>query len=254
MKSDTLAQLLGALGISQSVSDQHGSDDDAFSETQLETLKDQPDDPGRVSGLLHARGPHARWAPPVAEQRPRPRARIPREHRSHLTRETLARDPRRTCEVSVRPQGPLPRPRAGGSTVPGASAGARRRSPHSPSSRGRRAARRPWRARGRSPRWSRDGCAPARCRRRGRDDPPEAPPSRGRARQPRTLSARRMGLLSARGPRRRLRCVTRAPPHAGALDRPTGRGARRVDRAPPARARPQRCPARSSPRAATGWP
>lgn len=219
MKSDTLAQLLGALGISQSVSDQHGSDDDAFSETQRETLKDQPDDPGRVSGLLHTRGPHARWAPPVAEQRPRRRARIPRAHRSHLTRETL-----------------------------------RRRSPHSPSSRGRRAARRPWRARGRSPRWSRDGCAPARCRRRGRDDPPEAPPSRGRARQPRTLSARRMGLLSARGPRRRLHCVTRAPPHAGALDRPTGRGARRVDRAPPARARPQRCPARSSPRAATGWP
>jgi putative transposase len=56
MKSDTLAQLLAALGASQSFSRPHVSDDNAFSEAQFKTLKYQPDYPGLFSGALHARG------------------------------------------------------------------------------------------------------------------------------------------------------------------------------------------------------
>lgn len=56
MKSDTLAQLLGTLGVNQSFSRPHVSDDNAFSEAQFKTLKYQPDYPGRFSGVLHARG------------------------------------------------------------------------------------------------------------------------------------------------------------------------------------------------------
>lgn len=47
MKSDTLAQLLGALGVSRSFSRPHVSDDNAYSEAQFKTLKYQPDYPGR---------------------------------------------------------------------------------------------------------------------------------------------------------------------------------------------------------------
>lgn len=56
MKSDTLAQLLATLGVSQSFSRPHVSDDNPFSEAQFKTLKYQPDYPGRFSGVLHARG------------------------------------------------------------------------------------------------------------------------------------------------------------------------------------------------------
>jgi putative transposase len=56
MKSDTLAQLLGTLGIDQSFSRPHVSDDNAFSEAQFKTLKYQPDYPGRFAGVLHSRG------------------------------------------------------------------------------------------------------------------------------------------------------------------------------------------------------
>jgi putative transposase len=56
MKSDTLAQLLGTLGVSQSFSRPRVSDDNAFSEAQFKTLKYQPDYPGRFSGVMHARG------------------------------------------------------------------------------------------------------------------------------------------------------------------------------------------------------
>ena len=56
MKSDTLAQLLATLGVDQSFSRPHVSDDNAFSEAQFKTLKYQPDYPGAFSGLLHARG------------------------------------------------------------------------------------------------------------------------------------------------------------------------------------------------------
>lgn len=56
MKSDTLAQLLGSLGVGQSFSRPHVSDDNPFSEAQFKTLKYQPDYPGRFAGLLHARG------------------------------------------------------------------------------------------------------------------------------------------------------------------------------------------------------
>ncbi len=47
MRSDTLAQLFAALGVSRSFSRSHVSDDNAFSEAQLKTLKYQPDYPGR---------------------------------------------------------------------------------------------------------------------------------------------------------------------------------------------------------------
>jgi putative transposase len=56
MKSDTLAQLLGTLGVGQSFSRPHVSDDNAFSEAQFKTLKYQPDYPGLFTGMLHARG------------------------------------------------------------------------------------------------------------------------------------------------------------------------------------------------------
>ena len=56
MKSDTLAQLLATLGVDQSFSRPHVSDDNPFSEAQFKTLKYQPDYPGRFSGVLHARG------------------------------------------------------------------------------------------------------------------------------------------------------------------------------------------------------
>jgi len=56
MKSDTLAQLLATLGVDQSFSRPHVSDDNAFSEAQFKTLKYQPDYPGRFSNVLHARG------------------------------------------------------------------------------------------------------------------------------------------------------------------------------------------------------
>ena len=47
MKSDTLAQLLATLGVDQSCSRPHVSDDNAFSGAQFKTLKYQPDFPGR---------------------------------------------------------------------------------------------------------------------------------------------------------------------------------------------------------------
>jgi putative transposase len=56
MKSDTLAQLLATLGVNQSFSRPHVSDDNPFSEAQFKTVKYQPDYPGRFSGMLHARG------------------------------------------------------------------------------------------------------------------------------------------------------------------------------------------------------
>lgn len=55
MKSDTLAQLLVSLGIDQSFSRPHVSDDNPFSESGFKTLKYQPDYPGFFAGLLHAR-------------------------------------------------------------------------------------------------------------------------------------------------------------------------------------------------------
>lgn len=56
MKSDTLAQLFATLGVGQSFSRPHVSDDNPFSEAQFKTLKYQPDYPGFFSGVLHARG------------------------------------------------------------------------------------------------------------------------------------------------------------------------------------------------------
>lgn len=56
MKSNTLAQLLATLGVDQSFSRPHVSDDNPFSEAQFKTLKYQPDYPGRFSGIEHARG------------------------------------------------------------------------------------------------------------------------------------------------------------------------------------------------------
>jgi transposase InsO family protein len=56
MKSDTLAQLLATLGVGQSFSRPHVSNDNAFSEAQFKTLKYQPDYPGLFTGELHARG------------------------------------------------------------------------------------------------------------------------------------------------------------------------------------------------------
>lgn len=55
MKSDTLAQLLAALGVSTSFSRPRVSDDNAFSEAQFKTLKYQPDYPGRFESELHGR-------------------------------------------------------------------------------------------------------------------------------------------------------------------------------------------------------
>jgi transposase InsO family protein len=55
MKSDTLAQLLGTLGVSQSFSRPHVSDDNPFSEANFKTMKYQPDYPGLFASELHAR-------------------------------------------------------------------------------------------------------------------------------------------------------------------------------------------------------
>ncbi len=63
MKSATLAQLLATLGVDQSFSRPHVSDDNPFSEAQFKTLKYQPDYPGLFTGLLHARG----WLDPFFE-------------------------------------------------------------------------------------------------------------------------------------------------------------------------------------------
>ena len=57
MKSDTLAQLLATLGVDQSFSRPHVSDDNPFSEAQFKTLKYQPDYPGRFGTVDDAR----RW-------------------------------------------------------------------------------------------------------------------------------------------------------------------------------------------------
>jgi putative transposase len=56
MRSDGLAQLLAALGVTRSFSRPHVSDDNAFSEAQFKTLKYQPDYPGAFGSPLHARG------------------------------------------------------------------------------------------------------------------------------------------------------------------------------------------------------
>lgn len=56
MRSDGLAQLLGALGVARSFSRPHVSDDNAFSEAQFKTLKYQPDYPDRFASPTHARG------------------------------------------------------------------------------------------------------------------------------------------------------------------------------------------------------
>ena len=55
MKSDTLAQLLASLGVSQSFSRPRVSDDNAHSEAQFKTLKYQPDYPGRFESEPHGR-------------------------------------------------------------------------------------------------------------------------------------------------------------------------------------------------------
>jgi putative transposase len=56
MKSDTLAQLFGTLGVERSLSRPRVSDDNPFSEAQFKTMKYQPDYPHFFSGVLHARG------------------------------------------------------------------------------------------------------------------------------------------------------------------------------------------------------
>jgi putative transposase len=55
MKSDTLARLLATLGVDQSFSRPHVSDDNPFQESHFKTMKYQPDYPGHFAGLLHAR-------------------------------------------------------------------------------------------------------------------------------------------------------------------------------------------------------
>lgn len=55
MRSEGLAQLLGALGVDRSFSRPHVSDDNAFSESQFKTLKYQPDYPDRFTSVAHAR-------------------------------------------------------------------------------------------------------------------------------------------------------------------------------------------------------
>ncbi len=55
MKSDTLAQLLDALGCSRSFSRPRVSNDNAFSEAQFKTLKYQPDYPGTFECIGSAR-------------------------------------------------------------------------------------------------------------------------------------------------------------------------------------------------------
>lgn len=56
MRSEGLAQLLGALGVTRTFSRPHVSDDNAFSEAHFKTLKYQPDYPDRFASPLHARG------------------------------------------------------------------------------------------------------------------------------------------------------------------------------------------------------
>jgi hypothetical protein len=63
MRSDTLAQLLATLGVDQSFSRPHVSDDNPFSEAHFKTLKYQPDYPGLFTGVLHARA----WLEPFFE-------------------------------------------------------------------------------------------------------------------------------------------------------------------------------------------
>jgi putative transposase len=55
MRSEGLAQLFGAIGVTRSFSRPHVSDDNAFSESQFKTLKYQPDYPERFTSLAHAR-------------------------------------------------------------------------------------------------------------------------------------------------------------------------------------------------------
>jgi putative transposase len=55
MKSDTLAQLLDSLGVSQSFNRPRVSNDNPFSEGHFKTLKYQPHYPGKFSGILAAR-------------------------------------------------------------------------------------------------------------------------------------------------------------------------------------------------------
>ncbi|WP_437596390.1 integrase core domain-containing protein [Sorangium sp. So ce590] len=55
MRSEGLAQLLGSIGVGRTFSWPHVSDDNAFSEAQLKTLKYQPDHPERFASLTHAR-------------------------------------------------------------------------------------------------------------------------------------------------------------------------------------------------------
>ena len=55
MKSDTLAPLLATLGVEQSFSRPHVSDDNPFQESHFKTMKYQPDYPGHFAGVLHAR-------------------------------------------------------------------------------------------------------------------------------------------------------------------------------------------------------
>jgi putative transposase len=55
MKSDTLAQLLDSLGISQSFNRPRVSNDNPFSEGHFKTLKYQPDYPGKFACILAAR-------------------------------------------------------------------------------------------------------------------------------------------------------------------------------------------------------
>lgn len=56
MTAGSMAQLCARLGVTQSFSRPRVSDDNAFSESQLKTLKYQPHYPGRFGSLLHARG------------------------------------------------------------------------------------------------------------------------------------------------------------------------------------------------------
>jgi transposase InsO family protein len=55
MKSDTLARLLATLGVDQSFSRPHVSDDNPFQESHFKTMKYQPDYPGHFASVLHAR-------------------------------------------------------------------------------------------------------------------------------------------------------------------------------------------------------
>jgi putative transposase len=55
MKSDTLARLLATLGVDQSFSRPHVSDDNPFQESHFKTMKYQPDYPGHFASILHAR-------------------------------------------------------------------------------------------------------------------------------------------------------------------------------------------------------